>query len=183
MPTINTVHATKMALSFKGFGYSLMNYFLRPRSRGRISLASADPLAAPLIDYNYGADEHDLKVLVASIRKSREVFAQEAFAEHARVEMDPGEHLQSDEELLAWVRQNAETAYHPVGSCKMGVDAMAVVDPELRVHGLQGLRVADASIMPTIVGGNTNAASTMIGEKAATMILAASDVTNTPQRA
>ena len=88
-------------------------------------------------------------------------------------EIAPGAHLVSDDELLDWVRHNAETTYHPVGTCKMGPDAMAVVDPELRVHGLSGLRVADASIMPTLTSGNTNAPCIMIGEKCADMVLAA----------
>jgi choline dehydrogenase-like flavoprotein len=87
------------------------------------------------------------------------------------LEVSPGAQLQTDAELEQWVRQTAETAYHPVGTCKMGVDAMTVVDPRLRVHGLEGLRVADCSIMPTVVGGNTNAPATMIGEKGAAMIL------------
>jgi choline dehydrogenase len=88
-------------------------------------------------------------------------------------EIAPGAHLQTDEELLEWVRNNAETTYHPVGTCKMGSDPMAVVSNELRVHGIQGLRVADASIMPTLTSGNTNAPSIMIGEKCAEMVLAA----------
>ncbi len=88
-------------------------------------------------------------------------------------EIAPGAHIQSDADLLEWVRNTAETTYHPVGTCKMGQDAMAVVDPELRVHGIEGLRVADASIMPTLTSGNTNAPTIMIGEKCAEMVLAA----------
>src|SRR5262249_51775413 len=90
-------------------------------------------------------------------------------------EIAPGAHLRSDDELLDWVRRNAETTYHPVGTCKMGTDSRAVVDPELRVHGIAGLRVADASIMPTLTSGNTNAPCIMIGEKCAEMVLAAAD--------
>jgi choline dehydrogenase len=91
-------------------------------------------------------------------------------------EIAPGAHLQSDADLLEWVRNNAETTYHPVGTCKMGSDPRAVVDPELRVHGIAGLRVADASIMPTLTSGNTNAPAIMIGEKCASMVLAAAEV-------
>src|SRR3546814_14760226 len=104
-------------------------------------LASADPFAPPHIDFNYGHDERDLLRLVAAIKRGREVFAQSAFDEHRLEELKPGAAVQSDAELLAWVRQNAETAYHPVGSCRMGSDAEAVVDPQLRVRGVQRLRV------------------------------------------
>src|SRR3546814_12426697 len=107
-----------------------MSYFTRPYSRGRITLASADPFAPPHIDFNYGHDERDLLRLVAAIKRGREVFAQSAFDEHRLEELKPGAAVQSDAELLAWVRQNAETAYHPVGSCRMGSDAEAVVDPQ-----------------------------------------------------
>jgi choline dehydrogenase-like flavoprotein len=171
MPTVDTRHAFDLAPSKAGYGFALMSYFTRPYSRGRITLASADPLAAPRIDFNYGSDERDLLRLVAAIRRGREVFAQAAFDEHRLEELKPGAAVQTDAELLAWLRDHAETAYHPVGSCKMGVDAIAVVDPALRVHGVQGLRVIDASVMPTLVGGNTNAPTTMIAEKGAEMVL------------
>jgi choline dehydrogenase-like flavoprotein len=171
MPGVNTCHAFKMDRMFKWYGYSVMNYFLRPYSRGRVGLASADPLAPPRIDFNYGADPRDLQRLVQGVRKTREVLARAPFDPHREVEFEPGPEVQTDEQLLEWVRANAETAYHPVGSCKMGRDPLAVVDPRLRVHGLRALRVVDASIMPTLVGGNTNAAATMIAEKGAAMIL------------
>src|SRR6202042_1871825 len=111
--------------------------------------------------------------VLAAIRKGRELMAASPLKEVVGEEIAPGAHLQKDDELLDWVRKNAETTYHPVGTCKMGADTMAVVDDQLRVHGMQGLRVADASIMPTLTSGNTNAPSTMIGEKASRMILAA----------
>jgi len=111
--------------------------------------------------------------LLAAIRKGRELMATSPMKEITGEEIAPGTQLQTDEELLEWVRNNAETTYHPVGTCKMGIDPMAVVDPELRVHGISGLRVADASIMPTLTSGNTNAPTIMIGEKCAEMVLAA----------
>lgn len=171
MPTVDTRHAFDLAPTQQGYGFSLMSYFTRPYSRGHITLASSDPFAPPRIDFNYGHDERDLLRLVAAIKRGREVFAQAAFDPHRLEELKPGAAVQSDAELLDWVRHNAETAYHPVGTCKMGVDAMAVVDPQLRVHGVQGLRVIDASVMPTLVGGNTNAPTTMIAEKGADLVL------------
>ena len=148
-----------------------MIYGLRPLSRGRLGLHSADPLAAPLIDPNYMAESEDVEQLVRGVHLVRKILEQPAFAQHHDVEMTPGPELKNDDELADWVRRSGESAYHPVGTCKMGVDPMAVVDPRLRVHGLQGLRVVDASIMPTLVGGNTNQPATMIGEKGAAMIL------------
>jgi choline dehydrogenase len=109
---------------------------------------------------------------VAVIRKGRELMATSPLKEITGDEIAPGAKLQSDEELIEWVRNNAETTYHPVGTCKMGSDPMAVVDRELRVHGIEGLCVADASIMPTLTSGNTNAPAIMIGEKCAEMVLA-----------
>lgn len=171
MPVANSCHGFALREVRRGYGYSVMSYFLRPWSRGRVELVSADPLAPPRIDFNYGADVRDLERLVAAIRLTREVLAQPAFDAHRLEEIEPGASVQSDQDLLAWVREHAETAYHPVGTCKMGVDPLAVVDPRLRVHGIGALRVVDASVMPTLVGGNTNAAATMIGEKGAAMIL------------
>ncbi|HSW12535.1 MAG TPA: choline dehydrogenase [Solimonas sp.] len=144
---------------------------LRPLARGRVTLASADPLAAPLIDGNFLSQRRDVMRLVAGVRKLREVLAQKAFDAHRDVELSPGPALQSDAQLEDWVRRNCGSNFHPVGTCKMGVDEMAVVDPQLRVRGIEGLRVVDASIMPSLVGSNTNAPSTMIGEKGADLIL------------
>jgi choline dehydrogenase len=170
VPLAFSEHAQKLGPLF-GYAYTLMGCNLRPLSRGEITLSSNDPLAAPSIRANYLEHPQDLEKLVIAIRKMREIMAQPAFAPHRREEIMPGPEVQSDAQIGDWIRQNAETIYHPVGTCKMGVDDMAVVDPQLRVRGVQGLRVVDASIMPTLIGGNTNAPTTMIAEKGALMIL------------
>jgi len=144
---------------------------LRPESRGFVSLKSADPLAPPLIQPNYLEAEEDRRALREGVRLTREVFAQAAFDPWRGPELMPGAHVQKDEQIDAFIRRTAETIYHPVGSAKMGKDRDAVVNPELRVHGLEGLRVVDASVMPTLVSGNTNAPTIMIAEKASDMIL------------
>jgi choline dehydrogenase len=144
---------------------------LRPQSRGYISLKSGDPLVAPVIQPNYLEAEEDRRALREGVKIVREVFAQEAFDPYRGPELMPGAHVRSDEQIDAFVRKTAETIYHPVGSAKMGDDADAVVDAQLRVYGLEGLRVVDASIMPTLVSGNTNAPTIMIAEKASDMIL------------
>lgn len=149
---------------------------LRPRSVGRVSLASADPLAAPRIDPNYLSDADDLRTLRDGLRLCREIVAQPAFDGLRAEEYAPGRAAQSDDELDAYIRRNAMTLYHPVGTCRMGTDDLAVVDPTLRVRGVDGLRVVDASIMPDIVSGNTNFPTMMIAEKAAAMILQGSGV-------
>jgi choline dehydrogenase-like flavoprotein len=151
-------------------GCTLNSCFLRPRSRGTVKLASADPTVAPLIDPNYLAEEYDRKISIGGFRRAREIMAQAAFAPYLRAERQPGPEVQSDAEVMAYARAHGKTDYHPVGSCKMGVDEMAVVDPELRVHGLEGLRVCDSSIMPQLVSSNTNAPTIMIGEKAADLV-------------
>ncbi|MFP5305675.1 MAG: GMC family oxidoreductase [Gammaproteobacteria bacterium] len=176
VPLGNTQHAQDLAPMFRGYACTILACDLRPRSRGEVRLASADPLAPPAIDPRHFDDERDLDKLVVAIRKAREIFAQPAFAEHNGAELEPGAEVQTDEQLRAWLRAHAETLYHPVGTCKMGSDAAAVVDAQLRVHGLVGLRVVDASIMPTLVGGNTNAPTTMIAEKGADMILEDAEV-------
>jgi choline dehydrogenase len=171
VPGMNPHHGQDLTGALRYFGYSVLVYELRPKSRGHVGLASADPLAPPLIEPGYLSDPRDLDKLALGVRKAREVLAQAAFTPHRRVELSPGDAVDNDDALRAWIRANAETAYHPVGTCKMGLDDMAVVDPQLRVRGIDGLRVVDASIMPTLVGGNTNAPTTMIGEKGAAMIL------------
>jgi choline dehydrogenase len=146
---------------------------LRSESTGSIHIKSADPAEPPAIRFNFLSTEHDRAGVLAAIRKGRELMATSPLKEVTAEEIAPGAQLQTDDELLDWVRKNAETTYHPIGTCKMGSDAMAVVDRELKVHGIEALRVADASIMPTLTSGNTNAPSIMIGEKCAEMILAA----------
>lgn len=153
-------------------GYSLHACNLRPKSRGELTLRSADPTVPPLINARYLENKEDIKIMIKGIRMSREILKQSAFDHYRGVEVFPGKEVQTDEELEAFIRRKAESIYHPVGTCKMGVDDQAVVDPTLKVIGLKGLRVADASIMPTLIGGNTNAPTIMIAEKAADMILA-----------
>ncbi len=149
---------------------------LRSESTGSVHIKSADPAEPPAIRFNFLSTEHDRTGIVTVLRKGRELMATSPLKEVTGQEIAPGAHLQSDAELLEWVRNNAETTYHPVGTCKMGNDPRAVVDPELRVHGIAGLRIADASIMPTLTSGNTNAPAIMIGEKCASMVLAAAEV-------
>ena len=170
-PFPNVTHGFNLVPMFLRYGYIAYLYDLRPLSRGRVGLHSADPLAPPRIDPNYLAEPRDVDKLVAGVKLTREVLKQRALDPHRGEELSPGPAVQSDADIAAWVRKAAETTYHPVGTCKMGVDEMAVVDPQLRVRGVQGLRVVDASIMPTLIGANTNAPTTMIAEKAAEMIL------------
>jgi choline dehydrogenase len=144
---------------------------LRPESRGYISLKSADPFIAPVIQPNYLAAEEDRRALREGVRLTREVFAQAAFDAYRGPELMPGAHVQKDEQIDAFIRRTAETIYHPVGSAKMGKGADAVVDAQLRVYGVDGLRVVDASVMPDLVSGNTNAPTIMIAEKASDMML------------
>lgn len=161
-------HARKLHL--KG-GYSLHVCVLRPKSRGSLWLNSVNPKKAPAIDPNFLGEEEDLETLYRGARMAQSILQDKAF-EPIKGEPLYGAEAQSREELIEDIRNRADTVYHPVGTCKMGVDDMAVVDPQLRVHGLKGLRVADASIMPNLISGNTNAPSIMIGEKAADMIKA-----------
>lgn len=153
-----------------GDGYSMHVCNLRPKSRGEIRLASSDPLAKAQISANYLSDENDLERMVKGVKLARKVLAAPAFDAYRGQELRPEPGCVTDDDIRQFIRQRAETIYHPVGTCKMGHDPMAVVDAELRVHGLQGLRVVDASIMPLLVGGNTNAPVVMIAEKAGDMI-------------
>lgn len=151
-------------------GITAITNVLRPTSTGSVHVASKDPDAAPAIRFNFLATEHDRAGLLEAVRITRQV-GTAAVREWGGWEHHSGAALTSEAELLQWIRETATTTYHPVGTCKMGSDPMAVVDERLRVHGLEGLRVADASIMPTLTSGNTNAPSIMIGEKASALIL------------
>ena len=153
-------------------GFSLHLCQLRPESRGRIGLHSADPFADPRIEANYLATPEDRRVLREAVRIGRRVVGQAALAPYRGDELAPGDAVATDEQIDAWVRATGETIYHPVGTARMGPasDTRAVVDAELRVHGLAGLRVVDASVMPSLVSSNTNAPTIMIAEKAAEMI-------------
>lgn len=153
-------------------GFTLRVGPVNPESRGEIRLRSNNPFDAPRIQANYLQSQFDRETIIAGIRMAREVFAQPAFAAYRGKELSPGPDVESDEALLDWLRTTAMTTFHPVGTCKMGNDDMAVVDARLKVHGIDGLRVADASIMPVISSGNTNAPAIMIGEKCAEFILA-----------
>jgi choline dehydrogenase len=157
----------------KGDRHGFMTHVcqLRPQSRGYITLKSADPLSAPIIQPNYLEAEEDRRVMREGVKLAREVFAQAAFDPYRGPELMPGAHVTKDDQLDAFIRKTAETIYHPVGSARMGTDGESVVDPQLRVHGLEGLRVVDASVMPALVSGNTNAPTIMIAEKASDMIL------------
>ena len=156
----------------KGSGYTVHACFLRPKSRGHLELASANPQDKIRIHANYLSDAEgfDLKVMVECVKLSREILAQAAFKPHRRHELMPGEAVQDEAGIIDFIRRKAETIYHPVGTCRMGEDAEAVVDSELRVRGVDALRVVDASVMPTLVGGNTNAPTVMIAERAADFI-------------
>ncbi len=156
-----------------GHGYSCHVCLLRPESRGALRLASADPTAAPLIDPNFLAERDDVERLIRGFRLMRGILAQPALADFGGRELPASAGAQTDAQIEAFIRDFADTIYHPVGTCRMGNGAMDVVDATLRVHGLQGLRVVDASIMPSIVGGNTNAPVIAIAEKAADLIKAA----------
>ncbi len=157
---------------FKFSGFANFICPVRPRSRGRLSLASADPAAPPLLAPNYFDDETDRRILVEGLKLARRIAATPPLADFITEEHLPGRDTRSDDEIEAYFRENGGCVSHQVGTCKMGpvTDPMAVVDSRLRVHGVHGLRVADASIMPTLISGNTNAATIMIGEKAADMI-------------
>lgn len=152
-------------------GVTVTLYQLRPESLGSIHVRSADASDHPKILFNFLDDEIDRRCLIDGVRMVRDIMGAAAMDAYRGDEVAPGQARQSDEDILQWIRDTADTAYHPISTCRMGPDPMSVVDERLRVRGLEGLRVADASIMPTMVSGNTNAASIMIGEKASDLIL------------
>ncbi len=162
-------HGKGMAMSLRS-GYVLHICHIRPKSRGRVLLQSADPFAAPEIEANYFAENEELEALVKGVKIGRQILQQDALVPFHGMEEAPGEGVQSDEQIRQFLRERIETVYHTAGSCKMGSDAMAVVDAQLRVHGVNNLRVIDSSIMPTITGSNIHAPTVMIAERGAQMI-------------
>ena len=165
-------HARKL---HPGYGFSCHVCALRPQSRGEVFLQSGDPMADPGIDPRFLSDDRDLKTMIAGAKLTRQILMQEPMAKYRHKELFGVTDNMSDAEWERHIRARADTIYHPVGTCKMGTDDMAVVDPELRVRGLEGLRVVDASVMPTLIGGNTNAPTIMIAERAADLIANTSD--------
>ena len=158
-----------MVDSFSGFSFNVSQS--RPQSRGSIKIGSANPFDPPEICANYLTHKRDKEVIVAGLKLGRHIAAAPAFDRYRDREERPGIQVASDEELLEYVRSTASSIYHPVGTCRMGPGKDAVVDNKLQVYGVKGLRIADASIMPTLPSGNTNAATVMIAEKAAELIV------------
>ncbi|MCY1544580.1 Alcohol dehydrogenase [acceptor] [compost metagenome] len=163
MIAITDDHARKL---HAGFGFSCHVCVLRPKGRGDVRLNDASPDSAPRIDPRFLADPEDMALLLQGVKKTREIMRAPSLEKYRHREVYTAD-AHTDAQLEAHIRARADTIYHPVGTCKMGVDAMAVVDPQLRVHGIAGLRVVDASVMPTLIGGNTNAPTIMIAERAA----------------
>ncbi|WP_175839320.1 GMC family oxidoreductase [Burkholderia anthina] len=153
-------------------GFFMYTHVQRTDSVGSIHIRSADPFSAPMIQYRFLDTEYDRRVAVAAVRRARDIAAATPMRDLIAEEMAPGASIQSDEDILSYIRASGQTTQHMVGTCKMGNDPMSVVDERLRVHGIAGLRVADASIMPTIISGNTSVPCMMIGEKCADMVLA-----------
>ncbi len=162
-------HARKLHL---GHGYSCHVCVLRPYSRGQVFLQSCDPLAAPGIDPKFLSDERDLQTMIRGAKLTRQIMEAPAMVKYKHKELYRVNDNTTDAEWEQHIRNRADTVYHPVGTCKMGLDDLAVVDPRLKVHGLAGLRVADASVMPNLISGNTNGPTIMIAEKCADMIKA-----------
>lgn len=150
-------------------GFSNHTCILRPKSKGTVKLASADPFDAPLIDPNFLAEQEDIETLLKGVRLSSQILEQPALKKYHKASLDK-EYEMSDEQLIEHLRNHTDTVYHPIGTCKMGTDELAVVDPKLKVHGLEGLRVVDASIYPNLMGGNTNAPTVMVAERASDWI-------------
>ncbi|MDF1779601.1 MAG: choline dehydrogenase [Rhizobiaceae bacterium] len=161
----------KKADTENNHGFTMRVGPVNPESRGEITLHSSDPTQAPKILANYLKSDFDIRTMIEGIRMTRDVIAQKAFDPYRGKELAPGPDCESEADLIAWLRATAMTTFHPVGTCKMGTDPQAVVDARLNVHGIAGLRIADASVMPIISSGNTNAPAIMIGERAADFIL------------
>jgi choline dehydrogenase len=154
-----------------GWGYAIVAGIIRPLSRGRLWLRSADPGDAPALDPHYLEDPADVRALLAALTMSREIGAGAALKDWRASEIAPGPDARTKEELTEYGMRNLISYHHQVGTCKMGIDRLAVTAPDLRVHGVDGLRVADASVMPAVTSGNTNAASLMIGERCADFLV------------
>jgi choline dehydrogenase-like flavoprotein len=144
---------------------------LRPTSQGSIHLQSRDPMQGPAIRPNFLDTEEDRQTIIDGMKVARRIFGRPALAHYIDHEMSPGNAVQSDDQWLDFARENGQTIYHPIGTCRMGSDAGAVVDPRLRFRGLEGLRIVDASVMPAMVSGNTQAAVMMVAERGADLIL------------
>jgi choline dehydrogenase-like flavoprotein len=155
-----------------GHGYGIVVIAIRPRSRGSVTLASTDPRAAPNIDPNFLAAAEDLETLLAGARLSRRILDAPQFSSLQAKELLPGPAVHDDAAWLEYIRNSVVTVHHPCSTCRMGTDALAVVDPKLRVRGIAGLRVADASVFPSVIAGNSNAAVVMVAERASDLILA-----------
>jgi len=153
------------------WGYSVIINISNPKSRGELTLKDSNPMTPPNIKLNLLSHPDDMKDLREGVKRLLDILNSDGFNEHRDCLLKPDVPLNTDQEIEEYLRREASHAYHPVGSCKMGNDDMAVVDERLRVHGLEGIRVVDASVMPTVTSGNTNAPTIMIGEKAADMIL------------
>ena len=151
-------------------GITLNSYTVRPKSRGTVRLRSSDPEALPIVDPNFLAEPDDLKTSVEGVKISTEIFRQPSLQKYVRTIRYPDDSVKSQSDFEAYARQYGRTSYHPTCTCKMGTDEMAVVDPQLRVHGLDGIRICDSSVMPSLIGSNTNAPTIMIAEKASDMI-------------
>jgi choline dehydrogenase len=154
-----------------GHGYGMSTVLMRPKSRGTVKLASADLQVSAVIDPRFLTHPDDIETMLRGFKLARRLLESDAFKPVRGVELLPGPQAQSDDAIKDHIRNNFVTTFHPVGTCRMGIDAEAVVDPDLRVRGVDRLRVVDASVMPTLIGGNTNAPTIMIAEKAADMIL------------
>ncbi|MFE7841915.1 GMC family oxidoreductase [Streptomyces sp. NPDC057474] len=155
----------------EGHGYTVLAGTIRPLSRGRLWLRSSDPAQAPALDPRYYAEPSDLEAMVTAVKQVREIGAQKALAEWGTLEVAPGPGVVTDAEIATYAKRALISYHHQVGTCRMGTDPDAVVDPRLRVHGIAGLRVADASVMPTVTSGNTHAPTVMIGERCAEFVL------------
>src|SRR5262249_22358309 len=155
----------------EGHGFTQGPTLLRPESRGFVGLRSRNPAEPSIIQHDFLHDDRDIQELVEGMRLARRIIAAAPFDEYRGEEIQPGPRIESDSDLADYIRSTTEAIYRPVGTCKMGNDPLAVVDSQLKVHQVEGLRVVDASIMPRIVGGNTNAPTIMIAEKAASMIM------------